>query len=97
MDSLFLLIFEVMFERVDDMKEIVEHPMSPAGRESSTFALCSPLPKTDSHMTIRRLHGTWDPMQLFFKASGQCIELLRSGWRNLVDHPAAAQEHASDC
>jgi hypothetical protein len=31
MDSLFFFILEVMFERVDEMKEIIEHPMSPAG------------------------------------------------------------------
>jgi len=62
MDSLFLFVFEVMFERVDDMKEIVEHPMSPAGRESSIFALCSSFSEADSHMTIRRLLRTWlDP------------------------------------
>jgi hypothetical protein len=39
MDSLFLFVFEVMFERVDDMKEIVEHPISPAGRESHDYIL----------------------------------------------------------
>jgi len=33
MDPFFLFICEVMFERVDEVKEIVEHPMSPAGRE----------------------------------------------------------------
>jgi hypothetical protein len=52
MDSFFLFIFEVMFERVDDMKEIVEHPRSPAGRESSIFAIPSPLPRADSHIPI---------------------------------------------
>jgi hypothetical protein len=50
MDSLFLFIFEVMFERVDDMKEIVEHPKSPAGRESSIFAFSSPLQEANSHI-----------------------------------------------
>ena len=39
MDSLFLFIFEVICERVDDMKEIVEQPMSPAGRESHDYIL----------------------------------------------------------
>ncbi len=59
MDSLFLFVFEVMFERVDDMKEIVEHPMSPAGSESSIFALCSPLSEADFHISIRELLGIW--------------------------------------
>ena len=58
MDPLFLFIFEVMFERVDEMKKIIEHPMSPAGRVSSILALCSPLPGPDSHIPISGLIGT---------------------------------------
>jgi hypothetical protein len=50
MNSLFFFISEVMFERVDEMKKVIEHPMSPAGRESSIFALCSSLLYADSHI-----------------------------------------------
>src|ERR1035437_7315824 len=58
MQPLFSLISEVMFERVDEMKEIIEHPISPAVRESSIFALCSPLSEADFHIPIRDLIGT---------------------------------------
>src|ERR1017187_685795 len=54
MDSFFLFISEVMFERVDEMKEVIKHLVSPAGGESSIFALCSPLSEADSHIPIRR-------------------------------------------
>jgi hypothetical protein len=63
MNSLFLFVSEVMFERVDKMKKVIEHPMSPRGRESSIFALCSPSKEADSNIPVRRI-GTWMPPSL---------------------------------
>ena len=52
MDSLALVFAEVMIERVDEMKKIIEHPNGPAGREASIFALRSPILEADSHVPI---------------------------------------------
>lgn len=50
MDSLALLFAEVVIQRVDDMKKIIEHPRPPAGRESSILRLVFAMLDNDSQI-----------------------------------------------
>jgi hypothetical protein len=53
-----MVFAEVMIERVDEMKKIIEHANDPAGGEASIFALHSPLLEADCRILITGQIGT---------------------------------------
>jgi hypothetical protein len=54
MDSFALIFVEVVIERLDKMKEIIEHATPLQAGEFSMFAFYSPSTEPNSHIPIRR-------------------------------------------
>jgi hypothetical protein len=68
MDSITVFFSEVVIERVDEMKQIIEHPTPLQAGSLALFALCSPFSDTGSHIPRRRLSGLGPVNRSFLSA-----------------------------